>query len=74
VTGSGFSYGLGLVRARTPCGIAWGHDGDFPGYLTTAFNSKDGSHQIVVLVNDDSLSPRADQALGQVLSTADCDD
>jgi D-alanyl-D-alanine carboxypeptidase len=73
-TGSTFTYGLGLVRARTPCGIAWGHDGDFPGYLTTAFNTKDGSHQIVVLVNDDSLSPRGQQALSHVLTTAYCDD
>jgi D-alanyl-D-alanine carboxypeptidase len=72
-TGSGFTYGLGVVRARTPCGVAWGHDGDFPGYLTTAFNNKNGNHQIVVLVNDDSLSARAQRALSQVLTTAYCD-
>jgi D-alanyl-D-alanine carboxypeptidase len=35
----GQRYGLGLERFRTPCGVAWGHGGNFPGYLVYAFTS-----------------------------------
>jgi D-alanyl-D-alanine carboxypeptidase len=46
-----WSYGLGLMKVPTPCGAAWGHTGASPGYDATALNSKDGSRQVVVLVN-----------------------
>ena len=47
----GFSYGLGLQKLRERCGAVWGHTGGSPGYVANALNSKDGSRQIVVLVN-----------------------
>jgi D-alanyl-D-alanine carboxypeptidase len=73
IDASGSGYGLGLSReGHLPCGDAWGHDGDVPGYLTIAFNSKDGSRQIVVVINSDSLTKRAHQALDKVLVTAYC--
>jgi D-alanyl-D-alanine carboxypeptidase len=73
IDASGSGYGLGLSReGHLPCGDAWGHDGDVPGYLTMAFNSKDATRQIVVVVNSDSLTKRAQQALNKVLMTAYC--
>jgi D-alanyl-D-alanine carboxypeptidase len=46
-----WSYGLGLMKVPTPCGVAWGHTGASAGYDATALNSKDGRRQVVVLVN-----------------------
>jgi hypothetical protein len=52
---------LGLdpqVLTREQCGAACGHTGASPGYVANALRSKDGGHQIVVLVNPPSpLSP-----------------
>jgi len=79
----GEDYGLGLWETRT-LGFArtfrlscaadrvWGHDGDFPGYLTYAFNSADGQRQAVVAINDDALSERAARAVSRVVGTAFC--
>lgn len=52
----GSRYGLGLESFRLPCGEAWGHGGNFPGYLVLALTSRDGSRQAVVLVNEDPMS------------------
>jgi D-alanyl-D-alanine carboxypeptidase len=69
----GAAYGLGLVKLRVSCAAAaWGHDGDFPGYLTWAFNSRDARHQVVVMVNDDALNARATRAVEHVLATGFC--
>ena len=79
---AGEDYGLGLWETRT-LGLAptfrlscadrvWGHDGDFPGYLTYAFNSADGRRQAIVAVNDDALSRSAQGALSRVVGTAFC--
>jgi D-alanyl-D-alanine carboxypeptidase len=54
-------YGLGLWRTATmaisntpfSCGPAWGHNGDWIGYNTNAFSSKDGKRQFVLFVNRD---------------------
>ena len=79
---AGEDYGLGLWETRTlgfartfrlSCADrAWGHDGDFPGYLTYAFNSADGQRQAIVAVNDDALSKRAARAVSRVVGTAFC--
>jgi D-alanyl-D-alanine carboxypeptidase len=79
---TGESYGLGLWNTRTlgltptfrlRCAAsAWGHDGDFPGYVTWAFNSRDGSRQVVVGVNDDTLTRRAQQAVARLVGDAFC--
>jgi D-alanyl-D-alanine carboxypeptidase len=67
-------YGLGLMRdaEHYPCGVAWGHDGDFPGYLTAAFSSRDVRRQMVIVVNTDSLTRRARQQLNRLLIAAYC--
>ena len=58
--GPGTSYGLGLERFSTPCGAAWGHGGNFPGYITYVYSSPSGGRQTVLLLNEDpsSLSRR----------------
>ncbi|HEY3021136.1 MAG TPA: serine hydrolase domain-containing protein [Solirubrobacteraceae bacterium] len=78
----GEDYGLGLWETRSlgfeptfrlSCADrVWGHDGDFPGYLTYAFNSADGRRQAVVAINDDALSKRGARAVAQVVGTAYC--
>jgi D-alanyl-D-alanine carboxypeptidase len=70
----GGGWGLGLLREELPCGEAWGHDSENPGYMTAAWNSKDGGRQIVVVVNrafdhDDPVS----EAMRKVLVTGYCD-
>jgi D-alanyl-D-alanine carboxypeptidase len=52
----GMAYGLGIAEVTLPCGTAWGHQGEFPGYLNFALTSRDGARQAVVLVNFYSLS------------------
>jgi CubicO group peptidase (beta-lactamase class C family) len=76
------AYGLGLWRtgtmvlSRTPfvCGVAWGHNGDWIGYNTNAFNSKDGRRQFVLFVNRDEVAftPEIAKAMFAVGSKAHC--
>ncbi|WP_192810174.1 serine hydrolase domain-containing protein [Actinomadura rudentiformis] len=53
-------YGLGVVKTRFSCGIAWGHDGGFPGYGTWTYTSADGKRQAVITYNDSSAALEAD--------------
>lgn len=69
----GVSYGLGVYEVATPCGAAWGHDGDVFGYATIALSSLDGSRQVVVSLNSDKiLTTQAQVDLGEVLITGFC--
>ncbi|MEO6509879.1 MAG: serine hydrolase domain-containing protein [Nocardioides sp.] len=72
--GPGTSYGLGLERFPTPCGAAWGHGGNFPGYVTYVYSSPDGGRQTVLLVNEDpkSLAPSVGRDFLRVLDQAYC--
>ena len=69
----GGGWGLGLLRERFPCGEAWGHDSEIPGYTTAVWNSKDGSRQVVVVVNS-FFSPNdpAARSMRALLVTAYC--
>lgn len=49
----GSGYGLGVMAVHTPCGGAWGHDEDFPGYFSNAFTTRGDAWQAIVLVNSD---------------------
>jgi D-alanyl-D-alanine carboxypeptidase len=75
------AYGLGLQRVPGPCGALWGHTGGSPGYVAESLNSRDGSRQVVVLVNATGplsaagffgLPPRAAQAVDRLIHTATC--
>jgi D-alanyl-D-alanine carboxypeptidase len=72
--GPGTAYGLGLERFPTPCGTAWGHGGNFPGYVTYVYSSPDGSRQTVLLLNEDpaSLGSKAGRDFLRLLNRAYC--
>jgi D-alanyl-D-alanine carboxypeptidase len=72
--GGGARYGYGLASLPLPCGPAWGHDGGAPGYRTFALTSPDGTRQAVVFANldEESLTPRAQTALNELLAAAFC--
>ena len=70
----GGGWGLGLLREEFPCGVAWGHDSETPGYMTAAWNSEDGQRQVVVIVNShffDHDQP-VSEAMRNLLVTAYC--
>jgi D-alanyl-D-alanine carboxypeptidase len=52
----GSRYGLGIESYPTRCGTAWGHGGNFPGYLVYALTSANGKRQAVLVINEDPLS------------------
>jgi len=52
----GQRYGLGIARFPTRCGVAWGHNGDTPGYIVYALSSRRGGRQAVLFVNEDAES------------------
>jgi D-alanyl-D-alanine carboxypeptidase len=54
--GAGTAYGLGLESFSTRCGTAWGHGGNFPGYITYVYSSPHGSRQTVLMLNEDPMS------------------
>ncbi|MEU4288825.1 serine hydrolase domain-containing protein [Kribbella sp. NPDC026596] len=70
----GGGWGLGLLRETFPCGEAWGHDSEIPGYTTAAWNSKDGTRQVVVVVNMDGFphDHPVPTAMRNVLAKAYC--
>jgi D-alanyl-D-alanine carboxypeptidase len=43
--------GLTLYRYRVPCGVVFGHSGNFPGYTQWIASSPDGSRSAVVTAN-----------------------
>ncbi|MFG1998351.1 serine hydrolase domain-containing protein [Spirillospora sp. NPDC048911] len=69
-------YGLGVVKTRFSCGIAWGHDGGFPGYRTWTYTSADGKRQAVITYNDNSSAfetdPKFKADLDKAAETAFC--
>jgi D-alanyl-D-alanine carboxypeptidase len=70
----GGGWGLGLLREEFPCGAAWGHDSENPGYMSAAWNSEDGQRQVVVIINShffDHDQPTS-EAMRNLLVTAYC--
>ena len=67
-----FGYGLGIFSMRTACGTIWGHDGGVPGYVTFAFNNRQGTRNLVLMM---STNPDAQTGplLDLTLSTAVCE-
>jgi D-alanyl-D-alanine carboxypeptidase len=55
--------GLGVQR-WTPCGVAWGHSGNTPGYLVYTWISPDLRHEAVLMINEDP------QTVGRAALTA----
>jgi hypothetical protein len=69
----GGGWGLGLLKETFPCGKAWGHDSETPGYMIAAWNSKSGFRQVVVVVNSNFTHDEpVSRAMREVLTTAYC--
>jgi D-alanyl-D-alanine carboxypeptidase len=76
------AYGLGLWRTGTmalssapfPCGTVWGHNGDWVGFNTNAFNSQNGTRQFILFVNRDEMAftPAIKKAIFTVGNRALC--
>jgi D-alanyl-D-alanine carboxypeptidase len=56
---SGVHYGLGIQRTPkpSPCGQLYGHQGDFPGYHTSASITRTGRFSLVMVNLDDETTP-----------------
>jgi D-alanyl-D-alanine carboxypeptidase len=69
---AGRRYGLGLAVFPTPCGRAWGHTGNVQGIVVVAWNTRDGSRQVVLVVNTYPLSPELEAAVRDLQDAAFC--
>ena len=67
-----FEYGLGIFTFPTPCGPAWGHTGNAQGTITVAWNTRDASRQLVLVVNTYPLSAELEKAVLRVRDAAFC--
>lgn len=64
--GRGVRYGLGVIIRDTPLGVAWGHSGFFPGYLTEMRYYPE--HRIAVAVQVNNSNGRTlGRPLGAIL-------
>ena len=66
-------YGLGIATFPTPCGPAWGHTGNVQGTIAVAWNTRDASRQLVLVVNTYPLSGELEAAVRQLQLAAFCD-
>ena len=65
-------YGLGIASFPTPCGQAWGHTGNVQGTIAVAWNTKDASRQLVLVVNTYPLSAELEDAVRRAQLAAFC--
>lgn len=65
-------YGLGIAVFPTPCGPAWGHTGNVQGTVAVAWNTRDASRQVVLVVNTFPLSAELEAAVRRVQVAAFC--
>jgi D-alanyl-D-alanine carboxypeptidase len=69
---SGWSgYGLGVARAHTDCGVAFGHSGGVPGYASEAWYDVSTGRSAVILLN--SVGGSVGGTLDSILEAALCD-
>jgi D-alanyl-D-alanine carboxypeptidase len=66
-------YGLGIATFPTPCGSAWGHTGNVQGTVAVAWNTRDASRQLVLVVNTYPLSGELEAAVRRAQLDAFCD-
>jgi len=65
-------YGLGIAVYPTRCGPAWGHTGNVLGTVVVAWSSRDGSRQLVLVVNSFPLSPALEATVREAQDAAFC--
>lgn len=71
---NGVVYGLGIEKKDLPCGPAWGHQGNFPGYFMESFSTVDAGKQFTAAYNLDpnSMEKAASEAVIKLRETAFC--
>lgn len=67
-------YGLGIAAVQTSCGRAWGHSGNVQGTIAVAWNTRNASRQLVLVVNTYPLSADLDKAVRRLQDAAFCAD
>ncbi|HJS50049.1 MAG TPA: serine hydrolase domain-containing protein [Gaiellaceae bacterium] len=65
-------YGLGIAAVPTSCGSAWGHSGNVQGTIAVAWNTRDASRQLVLVVNTYPLSAELEKAVRRLQDAAFC--
>lgn len=65
-------YGLGIAAFSTPCGTAWGHTGNVLGTISVAWNTRDASRQVVLVINTYPLSAELEEAVRETQIEAFC--
>ena len=68
------TYGLGIFSNKLSCGVAWGHTGGIPGYLSARFLGPDGSAVTVVTTAMEEVNGKASsgQSVLSLLDKAFC--
>jgi D-alanyl-D-alanine carboxypeptidase len=64
--------GLALFRYTTPCGVVYGHTGNFPGYVQWAAATADGSRSVTTSLNIPAPTGRLLRQLRAVQADAVC--
>ena len=72
VSAGRLQYGLGIATFPTPCELAWGHTGNVQGTIAVAWNTKDATRQLVLVVNTYPLSAELEEAVRQLHDAAFC--
>jgi D-alanyl-D-alanine carboxypeptidase len=65
-------YGLGIATFPTPCMQTRGHTGNVQGTIIVAWNTKDASRQLVLVVNTYPLSAELEEAVRRVQDSSFC--
>jgi D-alanyl-D-alanine carboxypeptidase len=64
--------GLGIFSYELPCGVVWGHTGQFPGYQTFGAATPDGRNELAMMANATGISEQANEALVYAQQLAAC--
>jgi D-alanyl-D-alanine carboxypeptidase len=66
------SAGLGIFGYELPCGVVWGHTGQFPGYRAFGAATPDGRGALAMTVNATEISEQANKAVVHAQQLAAC--
>ena len=64
--------GLGIFGYELPCGVVWGHTGQFPGYRAFGAATPDGRGALAMTVNATEISEQANKAVVHAQQLAAC--
>ena len=71
--GPGIKHGgLGIFSYELPCGVVWGHTGQFPGYQAFGAAAPDERAALAMMVNATDISKQAGEAMVHAQQLAAC--